>query len=752
MTHASRNAILQTIEQVWGYSTFRPLQEEAIDAALQGKDSLVVLPTGGGKSLCYQVPPLIKHAYESIDNAALSDNESVSKQLDIVVSPLISLMKDQVDGLRANGYPAAAIYGGMDDDDRRHVAEKIQRGELRLLFVAPERLMNNRFLNYITDAGVRSFAIDEAHCISHWGHDFRPEYRRLAELRIRFPDAYFNAFTATATNRVQRDIVQQLHLHDPVILVGYFDRPNLVYRVTPRVDTKSQILSILNRHQGEAAIVYCISRVDTERLASYLSDNGIKAEAYHAGREPEDRKRIQDAFSHEQLNVVTATVAFGMGIDRSNVRCVVHAAMPKSVEHYQQETGRAGRDGLEAECVLLYSQSDVIRWEKLIEKSAQDANKPDDVIKAGKAMLAEMQKYASGVTCRHQYLVEYFDQSYESNTCAACDVCLDELDTVTDATTIAQKIISCVARVGQRFGVGHIADVLTGSKSAQIIRCKHDELGVHGLLSEMNKKEVANLTHQLLDQNYISRTEGDRPVLTLNDRSADVLRGQVEVQLVKPAVGATKTKFDAQSWEGVDRGLFEILKIKRLHIAEERNVPAYLIFNDASLRDMARKRPTSIDTFGYTYGVGEVKKQDLGDYFAAIIRDYCAKYNIDSDIDLQSSSERLSTRSADSIQDWKREIFKRFANGATTSDVMKQTGRKESTVTGYLVEYILHENPSSVDVWVDTQTYNRVNQAIGQVGLSYLKPIYESLDREVTYETIKVVAAHLKSVSSCSLA
>jgi len=608
-----QEAVLGAIERVWGFRSLRPLQAEAIDAGLSRRDSLVVLPTGGGKSLCYQAPPL------------------VAGRLDVVASPLISLMKDQVDALETSGYPAAAIHSGLTQEERRDVAQRARRGELRLLFVAPERLINASFLDFLDECGVSSFAIDEAHCISHWGHDFRPEYRRLVELRERFPHTALHAFTATATQRVRDDIVAQLGLRDARVLVGSFDRPNLVYRMVPRVDVRDQILHVAQRHRGEAVIIYCISRKETEGIAAFLRSRGVEAAAYHAGMAPPDRKRIQEAFAREELNVVVATVAFGMGIDRSNVRCVIHAAMPKSIEHYQQETGRAGRDGLEAECVLFFSQADVMRWERLIEQSAAEAEQPAQVIAAARELLGQMRRLASGGACRHRALVEYFGQSYEKADCGACDVCLNEFDVVPDSTTVAQKIISCVARVKQRFGVGHIADVLTGGKAELVVTCRHDQLSVHGLLRDMGKKQVINLTHQLIDQDLLARTAGDRPVVTLNDQSAAVLRGEVSVRLVQPPRETQRTKFDAESWEGVDRGLFERLRELRRAVAREREVPAFVIFGDATLRDLARRRPSTVDALTHVYGVGVKKREDLGARFVEAVVEYCKERGVDMD-------------------------------------------------------------------------------------------------------------------------
>ncbi len=386
--------IADVLQQYWGFGSLRPLQAEAIEAGVQRQDSLVVLPTGGGKSLCYQIPPLI------------------ADRLDVVVSPLIALMKDQVDALRQCGYPAAAVHSHLDPEERDAVRQGLREGQYRLLFVTPERLLTGRFLAFLDRRGVRSFAIDEAHCISQWGHDFRPEYRQLASLKSRFPDASFHAYTATATQRVQQDIIEQLGLQDPRVIVGRFDRPNLVYRVLPAQHVQRQVVEIVQRHAGEAVIVYCLSRNDTEGMADFLRAHGIRAAHYHAGMEKPDRRQVQDDFAAERVDVVAATVAFGMGIDRSNVRCVVHATMPKSIEHYQQETGRAGRDGLEAECVLLYSGGNAARWEGLIRKSAEEAEDPAQVVEAQMQLLRQMQGFCNTLQCRHRALTRHFDQDY----------------------------------------------------------------------------------------------------------------------------------------------------------------------------------------------------------------------------------------------------------------------------------------------------------------------------------------------------
>ena len=600
--------VTEILSRWWGFDTLRPLQAEALTAALAGRDSVVVMPTGGGKSLCYQLPPL------------------EGDTTDIVISPLVALMKDQVDSLEAIGYPAAALYAGMEQEERQRIRDRLMAGELRLLFAAPERLVNTGLLDLLARVGVKRFAIDEAHCISHWGHDFRPEYRQLAMLRERFPAASFHAFTATATPRVRKDIAAPLHLRDPEVLVGIFDRPNLVYRVVPRTDRIGQTLEILGRHRGEASIVYCLSRRETEDLASRLAAEGILARPYHAGLDAATRHATQEAFARETIDVVVATVAFGMGIDRSNVRLVLHTSLPKSLEAYQQETGRAGRDGLAAECVLLYSSADVFSWESLVRKSIDESDlEPDEagqLVASTVEHLHAMRRYAQAARCRHAALSEYFGQAYEQPTCDACDVCLGETESLPDSTVTSQKIISCVARVGERFGVRHVCEVLRGAKTEGITRHGHDRLSTYGLLPMLDQRASENLVHQLLDQELLSRSGGDRPVVTLNARSWEVLRGERQVVLLQPRAGRAKTaKADADDWSGVDRDLFERLRSWRRRVADARGKPAWTIFDDKSLRSIARDKPTSPAALLRCKGIGEKRLADFGAAILDIVTD-----------------------------------------------------------------------------------------------------------------------------------
>ncbi len=599
------SALLETISRHWGYDSFRPLQHAAMQAVLDGRDSLVVMPTGGGKSLCYQVPAVMREA------------------VTLVVSPLISLMKDQVDGLRACGVVAAQMNSSQSALEQRAVEKELLEGRIRLLFASPERLAMPSFRELLKRAGVKTFAIDEAHCISHWGHDFRPEYRQLRSLRQHFPDASVHAYTATATQQVRRDIAEQLALREPVVLVGDFDRPNLTYRVLPRVDEQKQILDVIERHKDEAGIIYCTRRKDVDQLSEQLRKRGIEAVAYHAGMPQEERRAAQDAFAAERCDLVVATVAFGMGIDRSNVRFILHTAMPKSIEHYQQETGRAGRDGLEAECVLLYSGADVVLWKSMIDRGGEEIDPDPRYREAAVRHLNDIDRYCAGTVCRHRALVEYFGQPYAKPSCGACDICLGETEDVPDALVVAQKIVSCVYRVGQAFGVGHVISVLRGEDTEKIRDRGHDRLSTYALLKGHGRNEVRDWIYQLVAQGFLAQTDDQYPVLRLTAEARTVMRGEAAIRLRQPIVSrkakAPKRQF-GESWDGVDRSLFDVLRSWRREEAQERGVPPYVIFSDRTLRELARIRPTTLVAMREVYGIGDAKLQEFGKKVLELLR------------------------------------------------------------------------------------------------------------------------------------
>jgi ATP-dependent DNA helicase RecQ len=602
----SASPLEDVLTRYWGYSSFRPLQRDAMDAVLAGRDSIVVLPTGGGKSLCFQAP------------AVTADDG-----LAVVVSPLISLMKDQVDTLVGNGVPAALYNSSLSAEDKADVMRGLAERRYRLLYVSPERLVGeggDGFLARLSSCGVRFVAVDEAHCISQWGHDFRPEYRQLARLRERLPGISVHAYTATATARVRRDIAAQLALRDPIELVGAFDRPNLIYRVLPRAVLKQQLLEVIERHTGEAGIVYCSSRREVDALAAWLSASGLPALPYHAGLSDEDRAAHQDAFLSERVDLIVATVAFGMGIDRSNVRFVVHAGAPRSLEHYQQESGRAGRDGLEAECVLISSASDVVRWKMMLEQNGE-------LNDGSRGLLKQMERYSTGVGCRHRHLATYFGDAYPPAECGACDVCLGELEEVPEPVPVARKILSCVARVGQRFGVMHVTSVLRGQSGEQVLSRGHDRLSTFGLLRDEPVAAVRGYIEQLVGLGLLQLTDDAYPVLSMTPQGVALLKDEAAHQGLTlarqrtPVKGAarSRSRIEAESWDHVDRGLFDRLRALRLDLARARGVPPYVIFHDATLREMARLRPTSKAALLGVKGVGARKAAELGDAFLILI-------------------------------------------------------------------------------------------------------------------------------------
>ncbi len=606
--------IIQIIKEHWGYDTLLPFQAEAMKSIVEGRDSVVVLPTGGGKSLCYQAPAV------AMEGMAL------------VVSPLISLMKDQVDELHQCGVAAASINSSLTSEERSHVNASIREGSLKLLYVAPERLVTDRFVEYMRRANISFAVVDEAHCISQWGHDFRPEYRDLGRLKEMFPGIAIHAYTATATEHVRSDITSELALERPKVLVGTFDRPNLVYRVeryAGQNDRLNRIRATIHRHPKESGIVYCISRKNVEQVSAALQEAGYRAVPYHAGMGDDERKANQEAFIGEEVDIIVATVAFGMGIDKSNVRYVIHGGMPKSVEHYQQESGRAGRDGLEAECLLIFSNADFMLWKRILEQEQGEATE------IALSKLEEMINFCTGVTCRHKALVSYFGGEYAKTDCEACDICLGHADQVEEPLEVAQKILSSILRLHQRYGADYTASVLAGAPHEKIADRGHDDSDTWAVLSAFTKKDVRDWLEQLISQGFLIRS-GEYNVLKLTETGREILDGDATPTLLRPATKQAPRKRSAQStksWEGVDRGLFEELRQVRLELARERNVPAFVIFGDAALREMARAQPTTKRSFMAIRGVGKVKNETFGAIFQGTIKNYCDAHALDTDID-----------------------------------------------------------------------------------------------------------------------
>ncbi len=603
--------IEKALAQYWGFETFLPLQRQAMECISGGIDSVVVLPTGGGKSLCFQAPAVTMPG------------------LAVVVSPLISLMKDQVDALKECGVAAERIDSSLSASEQNNVFARINQKELKLLYLSPERLLAGNFLEVLRKANLSFIAIDEAHCVSTWGHDFRPEYRQLGSLKELFGDITIAAYTATATDQVRADIAQQLKLNNPQMLVGSFDRPNLVYKVQPRNNIIKQVCSVIDRHKGESGIIYCIRRKDVDGMCAKLESKGYSVAPYHAGMEAADRKKNQDMFITEKVDIIVATVAFGMGIDKSNVRYVIHTGMPKSLEHYQQESGRGGRDGLEAECSLYYSGGDYGTWKSLMR------DMPTEAYKIAMVKLGNMYNYCTAGVCRHKAILRYFGQNIDKDSCNACDMCLGEFEYIDDALVISQKILSCIVRLEQMFGGGYVVLVLIGSKDKRIIENSHDMLSTYGLLRDYSKHTVRDWIEQLTGQDYIEKY-GEYNVLIVTEKGRTVLKGLQTPRLLKPVIQKAKVKLSkavTDSWEGVDKELFEALRKLRSKIAGKKKIPAYVVFGDAALRDMARKRPASLDTFLDVKGVGEKKYKKYGKTFIAAIKDYCSEHSLDMDVE-----------------------------------------------------------------------------------------------------------------------
>ena len=630
--------MLGALKKHFGYDQFRPLQREIIEDALAGRDAFVLMPTGGGKSLCFQLPALMRDG------------------LTIVVSPLIALMKDQVDALQTSGIPATYLNSTLNREEAKARWRGLHRGEYRMLYVAPERLMLDTFLERALNWNIAQIAIDEAHCISEWGHDFRPEYRELKKLRTHLPDVPIMALTATATDRVRADIIKELTLRDPRAYVASFNRPNLAYRVIPKTAAYDQLLAFIRSRPNDSGIIYCASRKSTDSLARHLNEDGVSAKPYHAGLTTSERTNHQDAFLRDDVRVVTATIAFGMGINKPNVRFVVHYDLPKNLESYYQETGRAGRDGLPSECVLLFSPGDVAKQLHFIdEKTEKEA-------RIARAQLQQMVHYAETRACRRATLLEYFGETYPARrddvdgetpavqvSCESCDNCLQPRETF-DGTVHAQKFLSCVYRIHARhgfgFGLGHVVDVLRGADTEGIRQRSHNELSTYGIGGELKRAEWQAIGRELLRLGLVECAPGKFATLSLTPAGLEALRKRTSIVLTKQIeIAEKRARIKAGAIE-CDEALFERLRALRRQLADERGVPAYIIFSDVSLREMARKYPATSTEFRRIPGVGEQKLKDFGEAFLSAIRSHSkenepAIFSKDADFTFRNREDSL---------------------------------------------------------------------------------------------------------------
>ncbi len=596
--------MLDLLKKHFGYESFRPLQSEVIGHILEKKDCLVLMPTGGGKSLCYQLPAL---KFPGIT---------------IVVSPLISLMKDQVDALLENGVSAAYINSSLDEDVILDVQNRAKNGELKILYLAPERLSALGFVDFLKNLNISLIAIDEAHCISEWGHDFRPDYRNLKVLREIFFEVPIIALTATATEKVRADILKQLDFRQGKIFVSSFDRPNLSYRVLPKKNFLRQVLDLLPQYKDESVIVYCFSRRDTEELAEDLKKQGYSVEAYHAGLSSEKRTDVQERFIRDEINIICATIAFGMGIDKPDVRLVVHQSLPKSVEGYYQETGRAGRDGLLSECVLFFSQGDRRSHGFFIQQMEDEELKQQAWKK-----LEEVLEYGELVSCRRKYLLSYFGEEYGKKNCGSCDICLKPRDEF-DATEISQKILSAILRTNQRYGGGYVADLLLGKISDRMAGLKHNQLSVFGIVKDLSKPQLMKLMNLLVSKNYLEKTSGEYPVLKLTQKAVLTLKQKEKIFLPVLEVSRQAESRHQTLKEELNQELFISLKKLRKNIADKQGIPPYAVFGDQSLLEMATYFPQSLSGLGNIFGVGKQKLEKYGAEFVAAIQDFAKAKNI----------------------------------------------------------------------------------------------------------------------------
>ena len=648
------------LKKHFGFDDFLPLQEEIVASVLEGRDTLVLMPTGGGKSLCYQLPAL------RFDGVTL------------VVSPLIALMKDQVDALRSNGIAAGFINSTLTRGEIDRVQNQVRRGSLRIVYVAPERLALSGFREFLRSLKISLVAVDEAHCISEWGHDFRPDYRRLGQLRRDFSGVPFIALTATATDKVRLDIVEHLGLTRPRRFIASFNRANLTYTVRPKQRAYAALLGLLDKHEGESAIVYCFSRKGTEELAEGLRDDGYNALPYHAGLDGEVRRKTQERFVNDKVTIIVATIAFGMGIDKSNIRLVVHYDLPKSVENYYQETGRAGRDGLASDCVLFFSFSDKVRHDYFIDRIQDETER-----RRSRDKLAKVVEFCDLRTCRRAYLLGYFGESWEQENCGACDACLTPREQF-DATEIAQKILSAVVRTGQRFGSGHVIRVLRGSRAKRVLELGHDRLSVYGIVSGFSEADLRELANQLVARDLLCNNGREYPTLGITPGGWKFLKNRDSLQLARPASHEESPPPMDQDSPDYDRALFEKLRRLRNRIAARQNLPPYIVFSDATLQQMALWIPQKRETLSRISGVGSVKLEQLGGEFLEAIRSHALEHGLED----RTPPSRSGQEHARAYEKWSPEedgeLVRKHGAGSKISDLAEHFGRQPGAIRSRL--------------------------------------------------------------------
>ena len=708
------------LKKHFGYGTFRPLQQDIMEQALAGRDTLVILPTGAGKSLCYQLPALARDG------------------LTLVISPLIALMKDQVDQLSASGIPATFLNSSLDPQENRDRLAAIRAGEMKLVYLAPERLMSGDFLSLVRSWSVTALAVDEAHCISEWGHDFRPEYRRLSELREALPGVPVIALTATATPRVREDILTQLALRDPAVFLASFNRPNLNYLVEPKRDAASRLTAFINSRGHDSGIVYCQSRKRTEELAATLRTSGIPAVCYHAGLDPSERARNQEAFLRDEVRVVCATIAFGMGINKPDVRFVIHADLPKNLEGYYQETGRAGRDGLPADCLLLFSRGDVVKYLRFLDDI------PDDEARDhARLQLDQMADFAEGDQCRRIGLLGYFGETWPQENCGACDNCLAPRETW-DATTEAQKFLSCILRVRQTghppVGIRHLCDILTGSRAERILTKRHDQLSTYGIGKEHSAAMWAEIARQLARKNLIAIESGTFPTVTITADGSAFLRERGTVSLTR-LMATGKSRAPRAGDIECDTELFETLRAHRKQLADTAGVPPYVVFSDVALRHMAREYPTTEAAFLRIPGVGERKLADYGESFIGLIAAWLETHDRQAFSPLTNFASPTSKRPKPATNPTAQVTLELYRSGKSIPEIAAERGLVETTIEGHLATAITNGEPLDPRAFYTPAEESEMRAALDGYTEESLKPVYEHLEGRISYGKLRIYRA-----------
>ena len=723
-----KKQMIETMERYFGFHTFRAGQEAVVSAILDKQDVFTVMPTGGGKSLCYQLP------------ACLLSGTCM------VISPLIALMKDQVDAANAGGMRAAYMNSSQSEKERAAVLESLCEGKLDLLYVSPERFALEQFRESLKKIPLSLVAIDEAHCICEWGHDFRPDYLFLSQLVSELPGVPIAAFTATATAPMQLDIIRRLGLRQPFVFRGSFDRPNLYYDVISKVSSESQILEYVRKHQNESGIIYRTSRASVDSTTSFLVDNGIRALSYHAGLDDLTRVQNQEAFSHDRVDVMVATIAFGMGIDKSNVRFVLHGDLPKSMENYYQESGRAGRDGENAQCALLFSRGDIPKLRFYVDKIESE-----EIRNLNYRALEKMAAYATVPSCRRKSILAHFGENLQVDNCGTCDVCTSE-QTIIDITIEAQMILSAVARTNERFGAGHVVDIITGADTKQIRSFGHDKLKTWGVGKGKVKRQWLEIVDVLKLKGILAQSDGTYPLLKLTGDSTEVLYKGKKVSMAQSAAQTPISHVDVELL--YDTVLFDQLRVVRKRIAEEKGVPPFVIFSDKTLHEMSSCFPTDDTAMLAITGVGEVKLSRFGSQFLQVIKQYVGEHpdapSKYVNNNKKSPSKPSVVQKNGPLTDTYLETFRLLSDGLTIQEAADKRDLSTGTIVSHIEKLVLCGKIDSMDPFIGADRFSVIEKMFKDLNTESLKEVVVVSEGMVSYDDSRLVRAWMKRTENSS--